>query len=116
MAQQPVNKKTFPPSHVIFKEGDIGDQAYLVQKGLIEIVQRRGDGDKVIRRVGAGEIFGAMAAIDTQARVASVGAVEESICVVISRQLLEQKISASDPLIVALLRWFTSQARGKAVH
>jgi CRP-like cAMP-binding protein len=114
MPQPTLNRKTFPASHFIFREGEAGDQAYLVQKGAVEILRQRGASHEVVRRVGAGEIFGAMAVIDTKARVASARAAEESICVVITRQLMDEKIAASDPLIVALLRWFTGQARGRA--
>jgi CRP-like cAMP-binding protein len=116
MAQPPLSRKNFQPGYFIFREGGAGDQAYLVQKGLVEIIRQSGDGHKVLRRVGVGEVFGAMAAIDSQVRIASARAVEESVCVVITRRVLEEKIAASDPFIVALLRWFVAQSRGKALH
>lgn len=116
MAQPSLTRKVFNPSDIIFREGDTGDQAYLVQKGLVEIIQQRGDSHEVLRKVGAGEIFGAMAAIDTQVRIASARAVEESVCVVIPRFVLENKIATSDPLVAALLRWFVSQSRGNKLH
>lgn len=64
----------------------------------------------------AGEIFGAMPAIDNQPRIATARAAEETVCVVITRPVFEEKIAASDPLVAALLRWFVSQSRGRAMH
>jgi CRP-like cAMP-binding protein len=116
MGQQTLNRKVFHAGQIVFEEGEVGDRAFLVQKGLIEIVQRRGQADEVVRRVQAGEIFGAMSAIDDQPRIASARAAEESVCVIIPKPVFEQKIAASDPFIAALLRWFVSQSRGRAMH
>jgi CRP/FNR family cyclic AMP-dependent transcriptional regulator len=114
--QHSLNRKIFNAGQMIFEEGEAGDRAFLVQKGLVEIVQRRNGADEVVRRVQPGEVFGAMSAIDSQPRIASARAAEESVCVVIPRLVFEQKIAASDPFIAALLRWFVSQTRGKAIH
>jgi CRP/FNR family transcriptional regulator, cyclic AMP receptor protein len=116
MGQQTLNRKVFHAGQVVFEEGEVGDRAFLVQKGTIEIVQKRGQADEVVRRVQAGEIFGAMSAIDEQPRIASARAAEESVCVIIPKPVFEQKIAASDPFIAALLRWFVSQSRGRAMH
>ena len=116
MGQQTLNRKVFHAGQLIFEEGEVGDRAFLVQKGIVEIIQKRGGTDAVVRRVQAGEVFGAMSAIDEQPRIASARAAEESVCVVIPKPVFEQKIAASDPFISALLRWFVSQSRGRAMH
>jgi CRP/FNR family cyclic AMP-dependent transcriptional regulator len=116
MASQPLHRKVFHAGELIFDEGQSGDRAYLVQKGLVQIIQRRKDGDRVMRQVRPGEVFGAMAAIDNGPRIASARAVEETVCVAVPRPLFEQKLAASDPLITALLRWFVAQTRGKQLH
>jgi CRP-like cAMP-binding protein len=114
MPQLSVTRKTFAPNQYIFHEGDTGNDAFLVESGMVEIIQHRGDSQEVLRKVGPGDIFGAMAAIDARGRIASARAIEESVCAMIPHQLLEAKIAASDPLVVALLRWFTAKARDKA--
>jgi CRP-like cAMP-binding protein len=106
----------FQAGEVVFEEGEAGDRAFLVQKGAVEIVQKRPSGDAVLRRVEAGEVFGAMSAIDEQPRVATARAAEDSVCIVIPKPVFEQKIAASDPFIAALLRWFVSQSRGRSTH
>jgi len=114
--QKSLNRKVFATGEVVFEEGQPGDRAFLVQKGAIEIVQRRNGAEEVMRRVQPGEIFGAMSAIDSQPRIATARAAEESVCVIIPRPVFEQKIAASDPFIAALLRWFVSQTRGRKMH
>jgi CRP-like cAMP-binding protein len=116
MAQQLLDRRVFQAGDVIFSEGDAGDRAYLVQKGRVQILRRHKDGETVLREVIVGEVFGAMAAIDSQPRIACARAIDDTICVAVPRALFEQKIAASDPLIAALLRWFVSQARGRPVH
>jgi len=116
MGQRTLNRIVVHTGQIVFEEGDLGDRAYLVQKGLVEIVKRRGGGEEVVRLVRPGEIFGAMSAIDEQPRVATARAAEDSVCVVISKRMFEEKIAAADPLITALLRWFVSQSRGRAMH
>jgi CRP-like cAMP-binding protein len=116
MGQQTLNRKVFHAGQLVFEEGEAGNRAYLVQKGAIDIVQKQGDAENLVRRVQPGEIFGAMSAIDDQPRIASARAVEETVCVIIPKPVFEEKIAASDPFVAALLRWFVAQSRGRAMH
>jgi len=116
VAQQLLDRRAFHAGEVVFSEGDVGDRAYLVQKGRVEILKRHKDGDTILREVKVGEVFGAMAAIDNEPRIACARAVEETICIAVPKTLFEQKIAAADPLIAALLRWFVSQARGRKIY
>ncbi|MEP6485601.1 MAG: cyclic nucleotide-binding domain-containing protein [Rudaea sp.] len=49
-----------PPGTDVFKEGDIGGEMYIVETGLVELVDRDGD---TVAKIGPGEFFGE-AAID----------------------------------------------------
>jgi putative ABC transport system ATP-binding protein len=50
------------PGELVFAEGDPGELVYVVEKGEIELVQRREDGaEEVIGRLGAGRYFGELA-------------------------------------------------------
>ena len=59
---------------VIFREGDPGEEMYVVQEGRVEIRV----GEEVVETLGPGEIFGELALIDDQPRSATAVAVTAS--------------------------------------
>jgi len=68
----------FAEGQTIFKQGDHGDQMYVVQDGEVELRVR----DHVVALVGPGGILGEMALIDDQLRSAT--AVAKTSCSLIS--------------------------------
>lgn len=96
----------------VFREGDVGDLAYLVQSGAIEIVKKDGDGREVILgTVKDGGIFGEMALIDDQPRMASARALVATTVIVVNRDQFKTKLEKADPFIRGLLRLFVRNIR-----
>jgi CRP-like cAMP-binding protein len=62
--------KTYPAGSVIFTEGDEGDFAYVVMEGEVEL-QVKG---QIVHVVDAGDIFGEMALLKQEPRVATATA------------------------------------------
>lgn len=109
---QVLDRKVFHAGQMVFKQGEEGRYAYLVEKGVIEIVQQGPEGhERVLGRVGSGGIFGEMALIDDQPRMAAARAAEESVLVQINRQSFRQRIERCDPLIRGLLNIFVKNIR-----
>jgi CRP-like cAMP-binding protein len=62
---------------IIFAEGAAGDAAYFVRSGSVDIVGKGYDGGRrLLNHVRRGEVFGEMALIDQQGRVAAAVAAE----------------------------------------
>jgi CRP-like cAMP-binding protein len=59
--------KTFKSGDMIFREGDPADCLYLVREGQVEITL----GNRLLKPLGEGEIFGEMALIDGAPRSAN---------------------------------------------
>lgn len=78
----------FPPGTVIFTEGEVGTTAFVVEIGKVRIYKTREDRQIEIGEVRRGGIFGEMALIDDQPRMATAEAVEETTCVLIPKDLL----------------------------
>lgn len=98
-----LDREVFSGGQVIFKSGDAGDCAYLIEEGVVEIlVVKQGD-DHRIRSIGKGELFGEVSLIDYQPRTATVRAVERTVLVPIPRKLMEQLLEKSDPILRHLL-------------
>jgi CRP-like cAMP-binding protein len=58
-------------SDVIFEEGSVGRELFVVLEGKIDIVKATGAGRTLIVTLGKGEFFGEMAVIDGSARSAT---------------------------------------------
>lgn len=78
-AQQTVNVAA---GSEVFRQGDTGEEMYGVVSGEIEI---RVD-NQAIRTVGADDIFGEMALVDSAPRSATAVATRDSVLAVINRQ------------------------------
>ena len=84
----------------------------MVRTGCIEIFKKRGDAEIVISTLEVGGVFGEMALIDNEVRSASARAVNgPATIMVIPRDLFEEKIANSDPLVRAMLLSVTQYLR-----
>ena len=68
---QVLDRKVFAEGEKIFREGDSGSRAYIIQRGCVEIIKDIDGEDIVVGSVGPGGIFGEMALIDNQPRMES---------------------------------------------
>jgi len=99
----------------VFQEGDLGDRAYVVQDGAIEIVRRGDDGQEmVLGTIEKGGIFGEMALIDDQPRMATARATVSTTVIAVPRDVFAQKLSKCDPFIRGLLGIFVRNIRSMA--
>lgn len=115
MAQDKVlERKVFQMGEMIFKEGDEGHRAYVVQTGGVEIFKIKEGRKVVLGVVGPGGIFGEMALIDDMPRMANAAAIDVTTVILISRQMLEQKLAKADPFLKGLINIFASNLRNMA--
>lgn len=107
-------RQGFPKGTVIFREGDSGRRAYIVQMGQVEIAKGRPPQRKVLGVIGPGGIFGEMALVDDQPRMAEAVAIEDTTCLVVGREQFRDKLDRADPFIKALLRILVNNIRSMA--
>ncbi len=88
-----------PKGTVIFRQGDVGDCAYIIERGEVEIVIREGDRSIVLNRLREGAIFGEMAIMDQAVRSASAVASEACEFLIVSREQLASRIERADPVL-----------------
>jgi CRP-like cAMP-binding protein len=106
-----LNRKTYGAGASVFREGEPGDVAYVVQSGNVQIFKTVDGAEKVLGEVGAGGIFGEMALIDDKPRMASARTAEASTLIIVSRNMFEEKLRKTDPFIRGLLQIFTGTIR-----
>lgn len=101
----------FPQGATIFREGDNGNRAYIVQRGRVEFYKSVDREGLLLGSVGAGGIFGEMALIDDQPRMATAVVSEPAVCIVISEAHFQKKLAALDPFLAGVLRILVENIR-----
>jgi CRP/FNR family cyclic AMP-dependent transcriptional regulator len=86
-------RKVFAPGTLIFEEGEPGHEAYVVEYGRVGVFKTVKNQRVDLGTVLQGGIFGEMALIDDQPRMASALAVEETACVVIAKDRLTEQLA-----------------------
>lgn len=71
---------------IVIREGEDGNEAYLILAGKVEIRKAGSGGDIRLAVLGKGEVFGEMAIIDEQPRSASAVALEDGELLVVTRE------------------------------
>jgi len=96
-------REVFEGGQQIFKSGDAGNCAYLIEEGVVEVLVLKQGEEHRIRLIGRGELFGEISLIDYQPRTATVRAVEKTVLVPIPRKLMERLLEKCDPVLRHLL-------------
>jgi CRP-like cAMP-binding protein len=100
-----MDRQVFATDQVIFREGKPGNAAYVVQEGKVEVFKTmNGEEEVILGTIEAGGLFGELALVDNQPRMASARATERTVLIAINRQTFEKKMSGSDRFIRAILR------------
>ncbi|MDP7319364.1 MAG: EAL domain-containing protein [Bacteriovoracaceae bacterium] len=104
--------KAYKKGEIIFKEGDVGDCAYLIDSGRIEIqVTNLEEGTTPVAILGVGDILGEMAIIDGSNRSATAVALENCELVEVSKEQLNERVEDADPVVRFLLSILLSRLR-----
>jgi CRP-like cAMP-binding protein len=87
---------------MIFSEGEMGDELYIIQKGSVKIVKIVENKEMLLAVLKIGDIFGEMAVLESKPRAASAIAYEDCQLLVVNKVNFSTMISAQ-PQIVARL-------------
>lgn len=100
-------RRKFAKGTIIFREGDSGDVAYLVQEGAVRIFKQVSGKRISIGRVWPSQVFGEMALLDDSPRMAAAMADTDVTCLVITKDSVRGLLDAAAPglqtLVVSLL-------------
>ncbi len=102
------------PDDQLFAEGELGDTAFVIVKGSVEITKRSGDRDVHLATRMAGEVIGEMALLQDAPRSATARAVGETELIAIPRAEIDELLATSSEAVRALFkvlleRWQSTQ-------
>jgi len=88
----------------LFREGEPGDRAYVIERGLVEITALWQGEPVRLAVLGDRDLVGEMALVDDQVRSATATALEETEVVVVTRERMRRELEGANPLLEVLLR------------
>jgi len=97
-------REQFAPQSTLFREGEAGDRAYIIEQGLVEVSLYRDGCKTVLAELGPGNLIGEMALINDDPRSATVTALDDTVVAIISRDQLKPVLEAADPVLKLFLR------------
>ncbi|HEY81034.1 MAG TPA: cyclic nucleotide-binding domain-containing protein, partial [Caldilineae bacterium] len=100
---------------IIYKEGDVGDALYLVDKGRVEIVGSVSRKGQVLARINAGGFFGEMALLTGKPRSTGARAAENTVLWALYRADFEELVNVY-PVIGKALSQVLQDRLGAAGH
>jgi EAL domain-containing protein (putative c-di-GMP-specific phosphodiesterase class I) len=104
-------RKAFGRGETIFREREKATCAYVIESGLVEISTRIGAERRVLARLGPGEMFGEMAALDGTERSATAVAINDTVLTLIVHEQLRSRVAAAEPVLRLLLRVILNRFR-----
>jgi EAL domain-containing protein (putative c-di-GMP-specific phosphodiesterase class I) len=107
------NKRTVAQNEVLFRQGEIGDRAYLIESGRVLIYLEKEGIQVPLAILGEGEVFGEMALIDYQERSANAQAVSPTTVIIVTKEQLLDRITTADPVVRLLMRVLMKRLRAQ---
>ena len=109
-----LNREAHETNEVVFRTGEYGDSAYVIESGCVEVLVGPAEAPKRVAVLTEGAMFGEVALLDRQARTATVRTLMPSSLVRIDRTHVEELLARADPVIQYLLRLMLERFRNSS--
>jgi CRP/FNR family transcriptional regulator, cyclic AMP receptor protein len=107
-----VRRRRYQRGTIIFSQGDLGQVAFIVRSGLVEIVVESADGrDLVLYEVRPGDHFGEMALLEGLPRSASAVCREPTELLAIDRDVLLRELERHPSIMLRMLQAMSRRLR-----
>jgi CRP-like cAMP-binding protein len=108
--------KSYRQGTVLFREGDLGRDMFIVQQGKVQVRKRVGSTDEVLAELSAGEFFGEMALLIGQDRSATVEVIEDSKLLVITPETFASLLKSDIEIALKMLKKMAARLRALDEH
>lgn len=103
--------KVYPAGTRIFKEGETGEEMFIIQSGQVKITKHTSDGEKTLVILSEGDFFGEMAVIDNEPRSASAVALTDVKMIVLNQEVFESTMQTNAHIVKKILRNMSGRLR-----
>jgi len=94
----------YEKGETIIQEGDVGESAYMIEDGCVEVSRAAGDRKVVLATLGKGEIFGEMSMIDDSPRGATIIATTDTALLELPREEFLEHLQTEPEFAIRVLR------------
>lgn len=95
---------TFKPGQKLFRQGDLGDSAYIVVEGEADVLVETPDGPLAVARLKRNDIVGEIAILCDVPRTATVQAVDQLTALKITKELFFRMVSDFPDMSIEIMR------------
>jgi CRP/FNR family cyclic AMP-dependent transcriptional regulator len=95
--------KTYAPGTVVFREGETGDEMYIIQRGKVRVSKDFSGKTHLIAVLEKGEFFGEMAIVSRLRRTATVTAIDEVEALAFDREGLLAMITRNPRIGLSII-------------
>jgi CRP-like cAMP-binding protein len=97
-------ERSLEPGETIFDEGDAGERLYVISAGEVEISREEGGARRVVARLGPGDFFGELSALQGGARTARAVAVARTRVLELDGPTLEAMCLEQPEIAIRMIR------------
>jgi putative ABC transport system ATP-binding protein len=96
--------KVYAPGSVIVRQGERGDDFFLIRRGKVRVTMDAPSGSRQVNELGKGDFFGDRALLRDEPRSATVTAMDTVETYTIGRELFQEARKASIPFVNRILQ------------
>jgi CRP/FNR family transcriptional regulator, cyclic AMP receptor protein len=96
--------QTFPAGTVLFREGDPGEEMYVIQTGRVQLTRRVRGREAHLASLPPGEFFGEMAIVNNRPRSATATVLDESQLLVIDGRTFEAMVRGNAEIALRFIK------------
>jgi CRP-like cAMP-binding protein len=100
-----------PMGDIIFSEGEIGNEMYIIQSGTVELVKTIGKDTRVLATLEKGDFFGEMSVLEDLPRTASARAKTDVELVRINGATFDSMLKGNTEIAVRMMRKLSRRLR-----
>lgn len=108
-----LRRRKIPAGEVIFREGAVGDYAYIIEEGKVEISTLIEGKPITLNVLTEGTMFGELALVDGRPRSATASAKTDVLLTIVTQEQVDMRVESADPILRMLLfvvmRYFRSE-------
>src|SRR4051812_9971406 len=96
--------RTFAKGTVLFREGEKGEEMYVIQAGKVQVSMKVRGVEKVLSTLQPGEFFGEMAILNSKPRSATAVVAEDAKLLVIDSKTFEAMIRGNSEIALRMIK------------
>jgi diguanylate cyclase len=111
MALDSINREQFDANCIVFRSGDHGDAAYVIESGCVEVLVETEDHQQRMAILSKDAMFGEIALLDGKPRMATVRTLVPTVLMRIDRAHIQELLHRADPVIQYLMKLLLERFR-----